>query len=336
MGEKLNQEQRLQVVVMWSQGRKVTEIAAAIPCHRASVYRLIKHVTVTGSLKDNQRSGRPRKTSERDDRLVQGIAKRRPFVTAKGIRETVTQNGIHVSDATIKRRLNDAHPHGRVARCVPMISEKNRLARLAFAHKYYMKSVSFWKKVIWTDEVKLHEGGGRRTVWRGKGDAHNSSLTTTSVKFPSRSWSGAVFRFHGIGSIVRINGLMDMFQFVDVLCGNLLFSAHKMGLGDNFILQQDNDPKHSAKYTQKFLEDSGIRVVKWPAQSPDLNPIENWWSILKRKIREDEKIGNNVLWEVIQCQWENISRRYMRKLVRSMPKRLKEVIAMKGMNTHYC
>ena len=59
--------------------------------HRASVCRMSKHVSITGSLKDKMRTGRPRKTSERDDRLMQGIARQRPFVTAKGIKETVTK-----------------------------------------------------------------------------------------------------------------------------------------------------------------------------------------------------------------------------------------------------
>lgn len=101
--EKMTDEQRLQVVVMWSQAKAVSEIAASIPCHRASVYRLIKHVAETSSIKDKQRSGRPRKTSERDDRVIQGMAKRDPFVTAKRIKETVTTSGIGVSEATIKR-----------------------------------------------------------------------------------------------------------------------------------------------------------------------------------------------------------------------------------------
>jgi len=55
-------------------------------------------------------------------------------------------------------------------------------------------------------------------------------------------------------------------------------------IGDDFILQQDNAPIHTAKIVKKFITDSNIQYLVWPPQSPDLSPIENVWAWLKMKI----------------------------------------------------
>ncbi len=66
----------------------------------------------------------------------------------------------------------------------------------------------------------------------------------------------------------------------------MLPSADKLYGDADFIFQQDLAPAHTAKGTKSWFSDHGVTLLDWPANSPDLNPIENLWGIVKRKMRD--------------------------------------------------
>ena len=75
----------------------------------------------------------------------------------------------------------------------------------------------------------------------------------------------------------------------------------------------------------------------WPAQSPDLNPIEHIWVHLKKKLAEYETSLNEIheLWERIQVDWEGILAKDCQNLIKSMPRRVQAVLKAKGGYTKY-
>ena len=107
--------------------------------------------------------------------------------------------------------------------------------------------------------------------------------------------------------------------------------------GSSWIFQHDNDPKHTAKKNKNFLTNSGIKVLEWPSQSPDLNPIENIWCTMKEglKKRHDRPSNLEELFEHVQQEWAKLDKELLRTLVRSMPNRIKAVIKNKGGATKY-
>ena len=131
---------------------------------------------------------------------------------------------------------------------------------------------------------------------------------------------------------------MDAAKYCEILEDSLVesFKTLEMEEGEHYF-QQDNDPKHTSKKANKWFKDNDIQVIFWPAQSPDLNPIEHLWKHLKCQLHQYETPSNGVheLWDRASEEWNNISPETCQNLIESMPRRIQAVIRAKGGHTKY-
>ena len=113
--------------------------------------------------------------------------------------------------------------------------------------------------------------------------------------------------WEGVGFACRIEGRMNGELYEEILKDELMKSLDWYGHNiKDIVFQQDNDPKHTCKRVERWFKTEGIEVLQWPAQSPDLNPIEHLWFHLKKKVKDYKELAGEVeeLWERTQVEWE--------------------------------
>jgi hypothetical protein len=127
-----------------------------------------------------------------------------------------------------------------------------------------------------------------------------------------------------VGDLYRVKGILKKECYHSILQRHAI-PCGRHSVGANFLLQQDNDPKHSSKlcnYLGKKQSAGILSLMEWPAQSPDLNPIELLLEQLDRMVRKKCPSSQSKLWEVLQDAWGEISSDYLKKLTTRMPKGL--------------
>lgn len=114
------------------------------------------------------------------------------------------------------------------------------------------------------------------------------------MMFPGKINVWRCFGWKGLEELFEIQGNLDAKQYCDILRDNLYLSAHYMGYGNNFIFQQDNDPKHTSRLATDFFVSNEIKKLNHPRQSADLNPIEHLWDKADRRITDRYRISINI------------------------------------------
>ena len=132
---------------------------------------------------------------------------------------------------------------------------------------------------------------------------------------------------------------MDSEKYIEVLRNYLLpeLETAKEGLGVDLVYMQDNAPCHKSRLVMQFLLENQVPVMPWPAQSPDMNPIENLWAFIKRRRTAKFPVPTTKaeLIEQIFTIWEEVDMELCQKLSASFINRCKAVLNSKGAPTKY-
>jgi transposase len=145
----------------------------------------------------------------------------------------------------------------------------------------------------------------------------------------------AFFTAHGVGEIIIFTENCDAKVMKKLVEEGLIKTALKFFPNEMWYHLHDNDKKFHSNLVHTYCHNHGITNLDFPAYSPDLNPIENLWPLLKAMVENHHPKNENDLMEAIKTEWKLIDPKKCRNIVNSMPKRCKAVIANSGGKTGY-
>lgn len=198
-----------------------------------------------------------------------------------------------------------------------------------------MENIKFkteeWRSIIFSDEKKFNLDGpdGWAYYWH--------DIRTEEKLFSKRQMGGeyvmvwSSFSYYRQGSMVFLDGRINAAKYCSVLQDHLLPLA-ALTHGETWTFQHDNAPIHTARLTKRFFIDKNIECLTWPTRSPDLNPIENLWSVFARKVYANSRqfaSKEELKMAIAEC-WRDLHEETLQVLSDSMPRRIKDVIRAHG------
>jgi hypothetical protein len=200
-----------------------------------------------------------------------------------------------------------------------------------------------WERVIWTDEacVELGKNSSELRVWRNSDEEWDTTCLAPSFKSGRVSVMVWGCMAHGkLGPLVVLpKGRMDGHGYVRSVMDGPLWDFYcdlteERGLA---LVMEDGAPIHRSLAAKRWRERQEVDVLPWPAQSPDLNPIEHIWKALKVLIsKRDPAVRTETeLRRALEEEWANIKVETVCKVVESMPQRIRGVILARGGSTKY-
>lgn len=211
--QTLTDFQKGQIFAHWKDKKSKKKISDITGVPRTTVIRIIQKLETEGNSSRKSGSGRKRKTTKREDKIIIRESKKDPFLTAVDISRIVsTDHNINVSHDTVNRRLNEAGLPSRVARKKPFISDTNVEKRLNWCLKYKDWTVEQWKRVLFCDESAFTLVYHGRTLVRrppGKKAAYDKRYIKPTLKYGGGKinvWG--CFSYEGVGDLHQIEGIM--------------------------------------------------------------------------------------------------------------------------------
>lgn len=321
---KVGPKRRERIFALREEGRSPQGIANLMKLNRSTVYSILKRPRTRAIRPPKRRYGPHPMLSEAQEQKIVDLLLRDNKTGLQNLVHVVKRElKLNVSRSTLQRISQKHHLVWGKQKVIPAITPTNIRKRLAWAKKNIRTDFS---KVIFSDEKIFHVGDPVHHRYR-RGERENVE---------ANRWSGQVHVWWAINPDFKIKPViisenLNSARYVQVL-GQRTAMLKKRG----YIFQQDNAPSHRAKRTKEWLAEKHITVLKdWPAQSADLNPIENAWATINTAVQKRRVNSVTEFEAVVQDEIQKFSQATVRSLCNSMPSRLEAVIAAGGRATKY-
>ncbi|KAG1225891.1 hypothetical protein G6F67_009177 [Rhizopus microsporus] len=265
--------------------------------------------------------------------------------TAKSVWSYLNSIGYKIGYFGTVKMLHSMGFSTQIKKKKPLLKKSHMEARLKWAKAHKDWTEDDWRRMVFSDETKINVWGsdGCKYFWRRPGDKlqlHHLDLTVKGGAGSVMLWGCMTWDGPGYACAIE-DGTMKASDYVHILSTTLMDSLNYYGYKQEAIyFQQDNDPKHTLKLARAWFKENGFKeehTFNWPAQSPDLNPIEHLWHHLKLRLSlyEGRAKGVHDLWSRIEKEWNSFTKEQCQAYIKSMPARCRAVIKAKGGYTRY-
>lgn len=275
---------------------------------------------------DDQPNVKPnRATTPKQEKRIVKLFEQSPGMSLDQGVQRLRRLKINVSRSTIKRRLDANAVHFRPVIKKPLLTKIHIEKRLRWANE---NLTTDWSKVVYTDESSFWLSNPLTHTW----STPTNRTVVRTIKHPQKVHVYGAFCEAGFGKLTVFTGNLNAVRMNELYKSTLLPTAKKYYGNDNskWLLLEDNDPKHKSRLCTAWKEEKGIEQMDWPPQSPDCNPIENVWAIIKARLKGKKFNNTKQLSSFIIRQWNSFPRSYAENLSKSMPSRCVRVIEKEG------
>ena len=332
-GSPLCGQLREKIVKQFKNNVPQRTIARNLGISSSTVHNIIKRFRESGEITAWKRQGRKPTLNARDLRSLRRHCIKNRHQCVKDI-TTWAQEHFRkpLSVNTVRRYIRKCNLKLYYAKQKPFINNTQKRRRLLWARAHLRWTDAKWKSVLWSDESTFQIVFGKcgRRVLRTKEEKDHPDCYGRKVQKPASVMVWGCVSASGMGNLHICEGTINAERYIQVLEQHMLPSKQRLFHGRPCLFQQDNAKPHSARLTTAWLRSKRVRVLDWPACSPDLSPIENVWRIMKRKIRQRRPRTVEQLKLYIKQEWERIPPTKLQQLVSSVPKRLLSVVKRKG------
>jgi transposase len=311
------------IIELHVSGKTYDEIALTLRTGRHRISRAIHLYERTGQIPLPLILGPPRKVTQPIMDFIDIMTIQQPRISGERLAADIS-NQFHVTlDASsINRTRARLRFRYRPPRHVQKLTGPQKHARFEFCLDMLTYCDETLHKIYFSDESRIVLGSDKQWIWYRRGEG-NDEANAAAEKFPP---SVMVFAVIGPGyksRLLLVDGSIDTAKYISNLDElHFIEDLDAMHGFLGWIFQQDGASCHTSAEAIEWIEGNCDMIGNWPANSPDLSPIELLWAVLKRAVEKARPENIADLKRVILEAWDAISQVTIDKLCATFPDRL--------------